>query len=95
MGTVVQEVTKSLAAGAATANVSLPTAVDPTRTIVIGGGMWASGQLHGESRNSANENITEGRAQVVLSADGQSLTFTRETSVASATFTAYVVQLKP
>jgi hypothetical protein len=93
VGTVVQQVTRALPAGTATVNVSIQ-AVDPTRTIVIGGGMWASGQLHGESRNSANENITEGRAQAFL-ADGSTLTLTRETSAESATFTVYVVQLKP
>lgn len=93
-GTVVQQVTKALAAGTASANVTLQTPVDPTRTIVIGGGQWASGQLHGESRNSANENISEGRALAYL-ADGSTLTIARETSADSATFTVYVVQLKP
>jgi hypothetical protein len=93
-GTVVQQVTRTLAPAATSANVSLLTVVDPSRTIVIGGGQWSSGQLHGESSHSASENISEGRVQAYLR-DGLTLTLTRETAADSATFTVYVVQLKP
>ncbi len=95
VGTVVQQITQSLAAGATSTNISLPTTVDPTRTIVIAGGQWASGQVHGESSYSGGSVISEGRAQASISTDGTTLTLTRETSNASATFTVYVVQLKP
>jgi hypothetical protein len=93
-GTVVQQVTRPLPAGTTTMNVPLPTRVDPTRTIIIGGGQWASGQLHGESSHTGSENISEGRAQAYLR-DESTLTLARATAYDSATFTVYVVQLKP
>ncbi|MFL5346804.1 MAG: MopE-related protein [Hyalangium sp.] len=95
VGTLVQQVTQQLAAGALSANITLPTAVDVSRTIVTAGGQWSSGQVHGESRYSGGEVVAEGRAQASLSANGTTLTLTREASTASATFTVYVVQFKP
>ena len=94
VGTVVHEMTRTLGPGTLTMDSALPTPVDPSRTIVIGGGQWSSGQVHGESRNSANENISEGRTLAFL-ANGSTLTLTRATSGDSATFTVYVVQFKP
>jgi hypothetical protein len=91
VGTVVQQVTQQLTGG----SVAVPiAAVDLSRTIVIGGGQWASGQLHGEGRHSSSELISEMRAQAHLTSS-TTLEFFRETANNSATFTAYVVQLKP
>ncbi len=95
VGTLVQQITWPLAAGVTSTNITLPTVVDPTRTIVIAGGQWASGQVHGESSYSGGSIISEGRAQASVSTDGKTLTLIRETSNASATFTVYVVQFKP
>jgi hypothetical protein len=92
-GTVVQQVTQPLAGGAVQGTASI-TAVDLSRTIVIGGGQWASGQLHGEGRHSSGDVINEMRAQAFLT-DSTTLTFYRESSNNTARFTAYVVQLKP
>lgn len=93
VGTVVQQVTRSLLSTVANTNVAI-TSVDPSRTIVIGGGQWASGQVHGESKFAGGENISEGRIQAYLM-NGSTLTLSRETSSDGATFTVYVVQLKP
>ncbi|KFE60723.1 beta strand repeat-containing protein [Hyalangium minutum] len=92
-GTVVQQVTRSLLAGGASTNVAI-TPVDPSRTIVIGGGQWASGQVHGESKFAGGESISEGRIQAYLM-NGSILTLSRESTGDGATFTVYVVQLKP
>jgi hypothetical protein len=91
-GTVVQQFTQQLTGPAA--SVTLPQAVDQSRTLVIAGGQWASGQLHGEGKYFANEYISEMRALAYLT-DGSNLLISRETSNATATFTVYVVQLKP
>lgn len=93
VGTVVQQVTRSLLSGTASTNVAI-SPVDPSRTIVIAGGQWASGQVHGESKFAGSENISEGRAQAYL-ADASTLTIARESSSDGAIFTVYVVQLKP
>jgi hypothetical protein len=92
-GTVVQQVTQPLAMGSTQGNASI-SAVDLSRTIVIGGGQWASGQVHGEGRHSSSDLISEMRAQAFLN-DSTTLTFFRESSNNTARFTAYVVQLKP
>lgn len=92
-GTVVQQVTRALLAGGTSTDVAI-TPVDPSRTIVIGGGQWASGQVHGESKFAGGENISEGRIQAYLM-NGSTLTLSRETASDGATFTVYVVQLKP
>ena len=95
VGTVVQQVTQQLAAAAPSATITLPTAVDASRTIVVMGAQGSSGQAGGEGRYSAGEIIGEMRARAVVSADGTSVTLTRDSSNAAATFTLYVVQLKP
>jgi hypothetical protein len=92
-GTVVQQVTQALGVGELSMDASI-SAVDPSRTLVIGGGQWASGQVHGEGRHSSSELISEMRARAHL-ADNATLTFTRETANNTARFTAYVVELKP
>jgi hypothetical protein len=94
-GTVVQQVTQALAAG--TGGLSASTQISPvdlSRTLVIGGGQWASGQLHGEGAHSSSDLISEMRAQAYLT-DSTTLNFSRESSNNTATFTAYVVQFKP
>jgi hypothetical protein len=93
IGTVVQQVTQQLAVATPTATVAI-TPIDESRTLVIGGGQWASGQLHGEGRHSSSELIGEMRSQAYL-ASNSSLSFSRESSTNTATFTAYVVQFKP
>lgn len=93
-GTVVQQLTQPQAAGTATSTITLPITVDPSRTFVIAGGQWASGQVHGEGKYSGAESSTEMRAQAVLT-DATTVTLTRQTSTSSATFTLFVVQLKP
>jgi hypothetical protein len=92
-GTVVQQVTQQLAAGieSGTATIS---SVDRSRTLVVGGGQWASGQLHGEGQFSGSDNIGEMRTQAWLTND-TTLNFFRGASTSSATFTAYVIQFKP
>jgi hypothetical protein len=94
VGTVVQQLTRQLAAATLTADITLPSAVDRSRTLVLAGGQWASGQVHGEGRHFASELISEMRARATL-IDNTTLRLTRETANASATFTVYVVQLKP
>jgi hypothetical protein len=95
VGTVVQQVTQSLVAGAEGLSASTQISpVDLSRTLVIGGGQWASGQLHGEGRHSSSELISEMRAQAWLT-DSTTLNFSRVTSNNTAKFTAYVIQFKP
>lgn len=91
VGTVVHQVTQQLSGALESATIP---AVDRSRTIVIGGGQWASGQLHGEGQHSSSELISEMRAQAYL-VDSTTLHFYRESSNNTARFTAYVVQLKP
>jgi hypothetical protein len=93
VGTVVHQVSRSLTSGALSTSTPVQ-AVDLSRTLVIGGGQWASGQLHGEGLHSTSELISEMRAQAFLS-DSTTLNFYRETANNSARFTAYVVQFKP
>jgi hypothetical protein len=95
VGTFVQQITRQLAGGTVASSITLPTPVDPSRSIVFMGGQWASGQVHGEGKYSLAENINEMRAQAALSTDGTTLTLTRESSNSSAAFTVYVVQFKP
>lgn len=95
VGTVVQQVTQPLAAAAASATIPLPTQVDASRTIILVGGQGSSGQATGEGRHSSSEAIGEMRARAELNAAGTTVTLTRDSSNASATFTLYVVQLKP
>ncbi len=94
VGTVVQQFTRTLAATAASMDISLPIRVEPSRTIVIAGGQWASGVVHGEGSYSGGEVINEMRAQAYVK-DPDTITLTRESSIASAKFTIFVVQLKP
>jgi hypothetical protein len=93
-GTVVQQITQQQSAGTTTSTISLPSSVDPSRTFVIAGGQWASGQVHGEGKYSGGEVSSEMRAQAVLT-DANTVTLSRMTANASATFTVFVVQLKP
>lgn len=93
VGTVVQQVTRQLAATSLEADVTI-TAVDRSRTLVIAGGQYTSGQVHGEGRHSASELVGEMRARASL-VNNTTLRLTRESANASATFTVYVVQLKP
>jgi hypothetical protein len=93
VGTVVQQVTRQLTG--ASDVVTLQTPVDASRSLVIAGGQWTSGQVHGEGRHMASELMGEMRARAVLSMDGTTVTLTRDSALASATFTFYVVQLKP
>ncbi|HLL02612.1 MAG TPA: MopE-related protein [Myxococcaceae bacterium] len=95
VGTVVRQVTQPLAAAAASANITLQPPVDASRTIVLMSGQGSSGQAGGEGRHSSSEAIGEMRARAVLSADGTTVTLTRDSSTSQATFTVYVVQLKP
>ena len=93
LGTVVHQVSRVLTAGTLSLSIPIPE-VDLSRTIVIGGGQWASGQLHGEGLHSSSELISEMRIQAYLQ-DSTTLNFSRETASSPARFTAYVVQLKP
>ncbi|WP_224247076.1 hypothetical protein [Hyalangium gracile] len=94
-GTVVQSLTRQLVALQPTLTVTLPTSVDPSRTVIITGGQWASGQVHGEGKHTGVDGISDMRAMATLAPDGSSITLTRATSVSTATFTFFVVQLKP
>jgi hypothetical protein len=93
VGTVVQQVTQQLAGGAPSVAATI-SPVDMSRTLVIGGGQWASGQLHGEGRHSSSDNIGEMRAQAFL-VNSTTLNFYRDATQNTATFTAYVIQFKP
>jgi len=93
VGTVVQQVTQPLPAATLETDVTIG-AVDRSRTLVLAGGQWASGQVHGEGRHAASELIGEMRARASL-VSNNTLRLTRESANASATFTVYVVQLKP
>ncbi|MBN1207713.1 MAG: putative metal-binding motif-containing protein [Myxococcaceae bacterium] len=94
-GTFVQQVTQHLAAGTASISTTLPTTVDASRTVVFVGGQGASGQALGEGQYKDGEIIGEMRARAELSADGTTVTLTRDSSISSAKFTFFVVQLKP
>jgi hypothetical protein len=94
-GTFVQQLTQQLAAGTTSSSISLPTPVDASRTLVLLGGQGSSGQVHGEGRHATSELMAEMRARASLNAQGTTVTLTRDTANASATFTFYVVQLKP
>ncbi|MBN1209229.1 MAG: hypothetical protein JXB05_30505 [Myxococcaceae bacterium] len=91
-GTLVQQVTQPLTE--ISAAVTLPTPVDPSRTLVIAGGQWASGQLHGEGKYDFNDLPSDMRAQAFLS-DASTVKIVRETTFAPATFTLFVIQLQP
>ena len=91
-GTFVQQVTAQLTD--TSASVSLPKEVDPSRTLVLAGGQWASGQVHGEGRFYFEELQSEMRAQAFLS-DPKHVKLVRETAYTPATFTVFVIQLKP
>jgi hypothetical protein len=91
-GTFVQQVTQQLSDFST--SVTLPKAVDMSRTLVIAGGQWASGQLHGEGKYSNGELPSEMRAQAFLS-EPSTLKIVRETAFSSATFTLFVIQLAP
>jgi hypothetical protein len=94
-GTVVQQVTQPLGAGAAGQSASTQISpVDLSRTIVVGGGQWASGQLHGEGSHALGDLISEMRAQAYLT-DSTTLNFSRDSFNSTAKFTAYVIQFKP
>jgi hypothetical protein len=94
VGTVVQQITQPLLAASASTSITLTQAVEPSRTLVIAGGQWASGQVHGEGRYSGSEIIDEMRARAVLT-DSTHVSLTRESSLNTAKFTIFVVQLKP
>jgi hypothetical protein len=93
-GTLVQQVTQRLTG--LTTNVTLETPVDRSRTFVLAGGQWASGQVHGEGRHSttATPTINDMRVEAELT-NVSTLKLTRRLQNTSATFTVYVVQLKP
>jgi hypothetical protein len=94
VGTVVQQFTQPLGAGVANMDITLPIPVEPSRTIVIAGGQWSSGAVHGEGTYSGGEVINEMRARATVT-DATHVNLTRESSMASAKFTVFVVQLKP
>lgn len=93
-GTLVQQVTQQLTG--LTTPVTLQTPVDLSRTLVLAGGQWASGQVHGEGRHSTNNapTINDFRVEAELT-DSSTLRLTRQLQNTSATFTVYVVQLRP
>lgn len=93
-GTVVYQLTQQLAAGSYSTSIPLPASVDRSRTLVFAGGQWTSGQAHGEGRYAANEYPNEMRAQASLS-NASTVFLDRWGRNSSATFTVYVVQLKP
>ena len=93
VGTVVQQVTRQLTAGTLEANITI-SSVDRSRTLVVAGGQWASGQVHGEGKHATGEAISDMRVRASL-VDNTTLRLTRETANDTATFTVYVVQLKP
>lgn len=90
-GTVVQQVTRQITGTFEIVTLSQP--VDPSRTFLIAGGQWASGQVQGESQSTANH-IGEMRAQAYLESNS-TLRIVREMASSTATFTVFVVQLKP
>jgi hypothetical protein len=93
-GTLVQQVTQRLTG--LTTNVTLGTPVDRSRTFILAGGQGASGQVHGEGRHSttAPPTINDMRVEAELT-NASTLKLTRQLQNTSATFTVYVVQLKP
>ncbi|HEX8701849.1 MAG TPA: hypothetical protein VF815_23680 [Myxococcaceae bacterium] len=95
VGTSVQQVTHRLLATETTAPITLTQPVDPSRTIIVMGNQVSSGQAGGEGQHSGSQLIGEMRARAVLNANGTTVTLTRDSSTASATFTFFVVQLKP
>ncbi|WP_224361597.1 beta strand repeat-containing protein [Hyalangium versicolor] len=90
-GTVVQQYKQPLTGNSAPIN--LTTSVDPSRTLVIAGGQWASGQVHGEGKVQT-DTISDVRAQAYLF-DNSTVNLNRQTATSTATFTVFVVQLKP
>lgn len=91
-GTLVQQVTKQLTA--LTTNVTLGTPVDRSRTLLLAGGQWASGQALGEGSHAGATTLSDLRVEAELT-DSSTLKLTRQSQDSSATFTVYVVQLKP
>jgi hypothetical protein len=93
-GVRVHQLTKHLAAGSSSGSITLPALIDRSRTLVFTGGQWASGQVLGEGRYASNEYLSEMRALVSIS-DASTVLIERSDNFSSATFTVYVVQLKP
>jgi heat shock protein HslJ len=95
VGTVVRQLTHQLVASESSDAITLQPPVDASRTIVLMSGQGSSGQSGGEGRHSSSEAMGEMRARAALSADGTTITLTRDSTTSQATFTVYVVQLKP
>jgi hypothetical protein len=91
-GTVVQQITQSTTA--TSLPISLAQSVDLSRTLIIAGGQWASGQVQGEAQHTSTDAIGEMRAQAFLS-DNSTVLLSRAAGSGTAIFTFYVVQLKP
>jgi hypothetical protein len=94
-GTLVQQLTRQLSATQTSTTLTLPTQVDASRTIVLMGGQGASGQAGGEGRDNVSQIMGEMRARATLNTQGTTVTLIRDSSKDSATFTVFVVQLKP
>jgi hypothetical protein len=90
---VVQEQTVTLAPGDTTARVTIAP-VDTTRTVVFAGTQLGGGQAAGETDFTSQTRISDASALFELTA-ADTVTVTRASSGATATFTMYVVELVP
>ncbi|MEK6606840.1 MAG: putative metal-binding motif-containing protein, partial [Myxococcota bacterium] len=90
VGTFVQEVAATMAAGEYLASVAIAP-VDPLRTIVLSGGQWTSGQSIGEGSYGANDVIGAMIGVHALTA-ATTLSVVRGSSAGTARFTSYVVE---
>jgi hypothetical protein len=87
----VQQVTVSMAAGVLSVQRTID-AVDLNRTLVLASSQWAAGQASGEAAYNADDLLGESLGRFSLPS-ATTLQIDRDSSLDSATWTLYVVEL--